>query len=57
MTNQVAINLDAYTDALKRQRNAAWDEAAILAARNAELERENKLLIEERDKNKKEREG
>lgn len=46
----MTINIDAYVQALKLQRNAALDEGALLAARLAEVERENKLLVDERDR-------
>ena len=46
----MTINADAYVQVLKNQRNAALDECALLAARLAEAERENKLLTEARDK-------
>lgn len=47
---QVAINLDAMLASLKAQRNDALDEVAFLGARNAQLENENKLLLEENEK-------
>ena len=46
----MTINADAYVQVLKNQRNAALDECALLAARLAEADRENKLLTEARDK-------